>query len=343
MRQETLDIIEVGYRRKNRRFLMVTWTLAILTAALCVAMLLVGNTVYSPLTVIEVILGDIIPHATFAIKTLRLPRMLGGLFAGFAFGIGGSIFQTILRNPLANPNTIGITAGSGVGAVFCIIILHASAAMTYSISIGVGLLSTAAIYLLARRRHFSVGRMILVGIGMQAMLNAVISYLLLISAEQDVATAMRWLSGSLNGLQFNQLYPLFIFTAVCTPAILVMRRPLLLLELGEEAATTMGVNANRMRAVLIFCSVILVAVATAATGPIAFVAFLAGPIVKRLLGYGNASPLPAGFFGALLVLSSDLIGQFAFEMRFPVGVITGLLGAPYLIYLLIRMNRKGEL
>lgn len=343
MQQKTLDILAREYSGRRRRYLIVTGTLAILALLLCCAMLLVGNTIYSPDVVLKVFMGEETGNAGYAIRTLRLPRMLGGLFAGFAFGLGGSVFQTLLRNPLANPNTIGITAGSGVGAVLCIIVFHASAAVTYSVSIVTGLFCTLVIYFFSQKGRFSIPRMILVGIGVQAMLNALISYLLIISAAQDVSTAMRWLSGSLNGLQLDRLYPLFLLTAVCVPAILLMSKPLMVLELGEEAATTMGVNSPVVRSILIFCSVILISVATAATGPIAFVAFLAGPIAKRLVGNGNASPLPAALFGVVLVLAADLIGQFAFEQRFPVGVITGLLGAPYLIYLLIRMNRKGEL
>ncbi len=343
MRKETIAVLEKEYHHRRKRYLIVTGILAIFAALLCCTMLLVGNTIYNPNIVLRVLIGETIDSASYAIRTLRLPRMLGGLFAGFAFGLGGSIFQTILRNPLANPNTIGITAGSGVGAVLCIIVLHASAAVTYPISIATGLLCTIAIYMFSLKGKFSISRMILVGIGVQAMLNAVISYLLIISAAQDVSTAMRWLSGSLNGLQMDRLYPLFLLTALCVPAIMLMNKPLMMLELGEEAATTMGVNTPAIRGALIFCSVILISVATAATGPIAFVAFLAGPIAKRLVGHGNASPLPAALFGVVLVSASDLVGQFAFEQRFPVGVITGLLGAPYLIYLLIRMNRKGEL
>jgi iron complex transport system permease protein len=343
VRHETITILETGYRKQRRRYWAVTGALAAFAILLCCTMLLVGNTNYTPRTVLRVLLGEDFGGAGYAIRTLRLPRMLGGLFAGFAFGLGGSVFQTMLRNPLANPNTIGVTAGSGVGAVLCIIVFRASATATYSVSIATGLLCTIAIYLFSLKGRFSIGRMILVGIGVQAMLNAAISYLLIISAAQDVATAMRWLSGSLNGLQLDRLYPLFLLTALCAPAILLMGKPLMVLELGEEAATTMGVSSSAVRGILIFCSVILIAVATAATGPIAFVAFLAGPVAKRLVGNGNASPLPAALFGAALVLASDLVGQFAFEQRFPVGVVTGLLGAPYLIYLLIRMNQKGEL
>ncbi|WP_025679350.1 iron chelate uptake ABC transporter family permease subunit, partial [Paenibacillus massiliensis] len=131
--------------------------------------------------------------------------------------------------------------------------------------------------------------------------------------------------------------------AVFTPILIVLGRHLNMLELGEQAATSLGVDTDKTRITLIVSAVFMIAIATATTGPIAFVSFLAGPIAKRLVGVGFSNIIPAGLVGVNLVLASDLIGQFAFEHRFPVGIITGLLGAPYLIFLLIQMNRKGEL
>ncbi|MOA28150.1 Iron-uptake system permease protein FeuC [compost metagenome] len=140
----------------------------------------------------------------------------------------------------------------------------------------------------------------------------------------------------------EELPPLIITVLLCTPIVILLGKHLSLLELGEQAATSLGIHTNRTRITLILGTVCMIAVATATTGPIAFVAFLAGPIASRLVGIGYSTVVPAGLVGVILVLAADLIGQFAFETRFPVGVITGILGAPYLIYLLIRMNRKGD-
>lgn len=306
-------------------------------------MLLLGSTIYPVKDVIRTLAGEQIKGVSFAVNTIRLPRMLAGLFAGFAFGIAGNTFQTMLRNPLANPNVIGITAGSSAAAVFCIIVLHTSNAVVSIASVIAGLVTVTVIYLLSRAKPFSVGRLILVGIGMQAMLNAAISYLLLVGAQQDIPAAFRWLSGSLNGAQMNQLPPLIISVLICTPIIVLLGKHLSILELGEQSASSLGVNTDQTRLLLILSAVCMIAIATAATGPIAFVAFLSGPIAKRLVGTGFSNALPAGLVGANLVLAADLVGQFAFEVRFPVGIITGILGAPYLIFLLIRMNRKGQL
>lgn len=340
---QSLEFILAGRRQRRRRWIMVTSLLALLACALCGAMLMLGSTIYPVQDVIRVLGGEQVRGVSFAVNTIRLPRMLAGLLAGFAFGVAGYTFQTMLRNPLANPNVIGITSGSSAAAVFCIVVLHTSGAIVSLASVGAGLATVLFIYMLSRGKAFSIGRLILIGIAIQAMLDAFISYLMLVSAEQDVPAAVRWLTGSLNGSQMSQLPPLVITVAVFMPILIVLGRHLNMLELGEQAATSLGVDTDKTRITLIVSAVFMIAIATATTGPIAFVSFLAGPIAKRLVGVGFSNIIPAGLVGLNLVLASDLVGQFAFEYRFPVGIITGLLGAPYLIFLLIQMNRKGEL
>jgi len=343
MKNESVEFIRAGRRQRHRRWILVTGSLTALLFILCCAMLLLGNTIYPVTDVIRVLSGEQIQGASFAVNTIRLPRMLAGLFAGFAFGIAGNTFQTMLRNPLANPNVIGITSGSSAAAVFCIVILHTSEAIVSIASVIAGLATVILIYVLSRGKSFSIGRLILIGIGIQAMLDALISYLLLVGAEQDLPAAFRWLSGSLNGSQMQELPPLILSVFILAPIIVLLGKHLSILELGEQSATSLGVNTDKTRILLIFSSVCMISIATATTGPIAFVAFLSGPIAKRLVGVGFSNVIPAGLVGANLVLAADLIGQFAFVARYPVGIITGILGAPYLIFLLIRMNRRGEL
>lgn len=341
MMNETLQLIRTARSRRFRRFVLLTSFLCLISFALCALMLMLGNTIYPVQDVIRVLLGEQVKGASFAVGTIRLPRMVAGLFAGFAFGAGGYVFQTMLRNPLANPNVIGITTGSSAAAVFCIVILHASLAMTSVAAVIGGLGTVLVIYLLAKGSSFSIGRLILIGIGIQAMLNSVISYLLLIGSRNDLPTALRWLSGSLNGLKMETLFPLIVTVVLFTPMLLLYGKQLEMLELGDQTATSLGVNVNMTRIMLMISSVLMIAIATATTGPIAFVSFLAGPIANRIMGSGYSNIIPAGLVGVILVLAGDLIGQHAFEARYPVGVITGVLGAPYLLYLLVRLNRKG--
>lgn len=343
MMNESMNLIMMGRLKRRRRFVLVTSLLAMIAFSLCGTMLMLGNTIYPVSDVISVLMGEKVKGASFAVGTIRFPRMIAGVFTGFAFGAAGHVFQTMLRNPLANPNVIGITAGSSAAAVFCITVLHASDTFVSIASIIGGLTAVAVIFLLSKGSSFSIGRLILIGIGIQAMLDAAVSYLLLIGQQNDLPAAMRWLTGSLNGAKMEDLYPLMITVLIFAPIIMMLGKRLDMLELGEQAATSLGVDTNKTRLMLIISSVLIIALATAATGPIAFIAFLSGPIAKRLVGVGFPSIVPAGLVGIILVLAGDLIGQFAFDARYPVGVITGIIGAPYLIYLLIRMNRKGDL
>ncbi|BCN29449.1 FecCD family ABC transporter permease [Anaeromicropila herbilytica] len=341
MTKNNLTTIQKGYLHRRNRWMIVTSLLVILTLILSTTMLLLGNTRYPLEVVLRVLMGEEIRGASFAIGTIRLPRMLSGLLVGIAFGIAGSTFQTMLRNPLASPDIIGVTSGSSVAAVFCILVLELSGSIVSIAAVITGLIVAILIYLLSKGGSFSGGKLILIGIGVQAMLSAVISYLLLRASQYDVPGALRWLSGSLNGMQMSSIPVLFLIVFIFGLVILLLGRHLKILELGEQLAITLGLNANQTRILLVLSSVFLIAFATSVTGPVAFVAFLAGPIAGRLIGNGTSNTLPAGLVGAILVLGADLIGQYAFDTRFPVGIITGILGSPYLLILLIQMNRRG--
>lgn len=319
----------------------VSAVLGILVVLAFALTLMVGNTFYPLSEVIRVILGETVPGASFAVGELRLPRATMGLLAGFAFGIAGVTFQTMLRNPLASPDIIGISSGASVAAVFGIIVLSLNETAVSLFALVGALATAAAIYLLSNRRGFAGTRLILIGIGVAAMLDSAVTYILSRAAAWDLQTAMQWLTGSLNGATWSKVLPLAIASAVLIPLLLAQGRGLGVLRLGDDAAASLGVHVSRTRVLLIVAAVALLAFATAASGPIAFVAFMAGPIAARIIGRGAPLLLPAGLVGALLVLVADLLGQFAFDTRFPVGVITGALGAPFLVYLLIRINRSG--
>ncbi len=335
------DAVMLGRRRRARRRAVRIAALAVLVAVVAACTLMIGKTFYGPDEVVRVILGQQVPGASFTVGELRLPRTALGLLAGFAFGIAGVTFQTMLRNPLASPDIIGITWGASAAAVVGIVVLSLGDTAVSALALAGGLATALAIYLLAFRRGFSGARLILIGIGIAAMLQSVVSWALSRASDWDVPAAMQWLAGSLNGAAWERVAPLAIASAVLLPIMFALSRDLGALRLGDDTAASLGVRVPVARVVLILGAVALLAMATAATGPIAFVAFMAGPIAGRLLGPGAPLMLPAGLVGALLVLVADLVGQFAFDTRFPVGVVTGALGAPFLIYLLARTSRRG--
>ncbi|MBN8204957.1 iron chelate uptake ABC transporter family permease subunit [Microbacterium esteraromaticum] len=330
-----------GRRRRRRRHAVSSIVLAALVLALFAVSLMVGNTFYPLEQVLAVIRGEQVAGASFTVGELRLPRAITAVLAGAAFGIAGITFQTMLRNPLASPDIIGITAGASAAAVLGIVAFSLSGAGVSLFALTGALLTALAIYLLSYKGGFSGVRLILIGIGVAAMLQAVISYQLSRAADWDIQSAMQWLTGSLNSASWERLPPLLAVCAIVIPLMLLRQRSLSVLRLGDDSAAALGVRVSATRLVLIIGAVALLAFATAAAGPIAFVAFMSGPIAARITGPGANLLVPSALVGALLVLGADLIGQFALDGRYPVGVITGILGAPYLIYLLIRTNRSG--
>lgn len=334
--------ITAGYLKRQRRYILTTGILLLLTLSLAAVMMLYGNTIYSPETVLRVLSGTDAGGAAFTIRTLRFPRMLTAILCGMAFGLSGNTFQQLLGNPLASPDIIGVTSGASVAAVFGILILKLDYGIVAVMAVFSGLLVSALIYFLSHKNGFSNTRLILTGIGMQAFLNSIISWMLLKASEYDVASALRWLSGSLNGVKMDTMPALTAVVFTAGLGILLLSRHLLILQLGEAHAVTLGIPVSITRLLLILLALVLTAFAASVTGPIASVAFLSGPIAARISGRGRSSMLAASLTGSILILISDLVGQFTLPSRYPVGVITGILGAPYLLFLLLRINHKGD-
>jgi len=326
---------------RSRRRAASSVNLALVAVVLFAVTLMVGQTFYGPGEVLRVILGEIVPGASFTVGELRLPRAVLAVLTGASFGVAGTTFQTMLRNPLASPDIIGISSGASAAAAFAIVTLSLGAAQVSIFAIVSGLVVALLVYALSYKGGVAGTRLILIGIGIAAMLDSLTNYVLSQAAEWDLQEAMRWLTGSLNGSNWSQVLPVLAALAVLAPVLIGQSRNLTLTQLGDDTAAALGVRVERTRLVVIVTAVGLIAFATAAAGPIAFVAFLSGPIAARIVGPGASLLVPSALVGALLVLVADFTGQFAFGTRYPVGVITGVLGAPYLIYLIVRSNRSG--
>jgi iron complex transport system permease protein len=337
----SLGIVRAGRRRRRRRWFAVASVLAALALIAYVLSLMLGQTFYSPAEVWGVLTGQRVAGASFTVGELRLPRATTALLTGLCFGMGGVVFQTMLRNPLASPDVIGISSSASAAAVTGIVVLGLGETPVSFLATGAALAAALLIYVLAYKRGGSGSRLILIGIGVAAICNSVVSYVISRAAEWDLQTAMRWITSNLNDASWDKVLPLAAVMVVVVPALLFLSRDLELLRIGDEAASALGVRVERSRLLLIIAAVCLLAFATAAAGPISFVAFLAGPIAVRVLGPVGSPVLPAGLVGAVLVLVSDFIAQYALGTRLPVGVVTGVLGAPYLVYLLIRSSRAG--
>lgn len=280
----------------------------------------------------------------FIIFRLRLPRLLLGVLVGVAFAIAGALFQTLLRNPLASPDIIGISGGASVSAAFGILILGLSgAAVSLSAFFG-ALVVAAAIYLLAWRGGVTGFRFVLIGVGFAFMVQAVLGYLITRGDVREVQQALVWMVGGLGGAAWPDIAVIAVALAVLLPLVWVFSARLRILQLGDDAAGGLGVNAERSRLALIVVAVALVAVATAFVGPLAFVAFVSAPIARRMIATGGLALVPSALVGVVLVVAADFTAQHLLpgELQVPAGIVTGLVGAPYLLWLLATTNRGGR-
>jgi iron complex transport system permease protein len=346
-RLPTGTVIAAARRQLDRRTLMVSgWLLAALAITFALSMYL-GDYPVPPWDIVRALFSPFTgaenPGVDFIVLVVRLPRAVLAILAGAAFALSGIIFQTLLRNPLASPDIIGISNGASAAAVFCIIVLGWGGTLLSLGALAGALLTALAIYLLAWRDGVSPYRVVLIGIAIAAMLIAVISYLFTRARIFEVQEAMAWLIGSLNAANFSQAAPLALAMLVLVPAGLTLERGLTALQLGDDTATALGSRVELTRLALIVVAVALSAFATAAVGPVAFVAFVSGPIARRLLGSGRNGFVPAMITGAIVMLGSDMVAQHALPAtQLPVGVVTGLFGAAFLLWLLASANKSGR-
>ncbi len=339
--------VSAGLRRirfsARRRELVVTAALGALALGLFVLTLGVGSTYLPPGDVIASLLGiSSDPGVDFIVIDLRLPVAAAALCVGIALGVAGTIFQRLLANPLAAPEFVGVSAGSSLAAVAGIVLFSWSG---YGISMAalLGAVGGAAlIYALAWRDGINGYRLILIGIGATQLMLALVTYLIARAEIREAREAMHWLVGSIGQGGTAELRALAIALVILAPAALLMNRSLSALELGDDAARALGVRVESARLGLIAIAVALVGFSTAVAGPIAFVALAAGPIAERVASTAQRGILAAGFVGASIVLASDLIAQHLAPVALPTGVVTGAVGAPYLLWLLARLNREAR-
>ncbi|ATM98947.1 MULTISPECIES: FecCD family ABC transporter permease [Proteus] len=275
------------------------------------------------------------------VMDIRLPRLLTAMGVGAALGISGAIFQSISRNVLGSPDVIGFTTGAATGALLQIIIFNGTV-VDIAISTLIGGMATALIvYLLSLKNGVMSGyTMILIGIGVGAILHAFNGLLLVKGNIDNAIMANLWLAGSLNARTWQHVYPTFIGLLILVPLIIFYAKSLTLMEMGDDMAQQLGVHVGRVRWVMIFSAVLLASLATASAGPIAFVALAAPQLVIRLSHSGKLPIVGSALMGALLLLSADVLSQsLPINITMPVGLMTGVIGGLYLLWLLTRKQR----
>ncbi|WP_216656564.1 FecCD family ABC transporter permease [Nocardioides marmotae] len=324
-------------RRRRQRRTVVTVVLAALAAVLCVTALMLGDFRLSAAEVLRALAGADEGAARFIVVELRLPRLVLGVLVGVAFGLAGALFQSVLRNPLASPDVIGISQGASAGAVIAVLGFGTASGVVVPLSaLAGGALVGLLLYAVAWRGGMTGHRFVLAGIGVAYVCTSVIGYLLTRSDVKEAQVALLWMAGSLGQADWSLVRTLAIALAVLLPLVALVARGLALLLLGDEQAGSLGIRPEVTRACVVALGVALACVATAAAGPVAFVAFTAAPVARRLLGDGTLALLQSALVGVVLVVGADIVAQHLLpaDLSVPVGVITGAVGGPYLIWLM---------
>ncbi|GED04892.1 ABC transporter permease [Glutamicibacter uratoxydans] len=291
--------------------------------------------------------GQLDAGTMFLVRDLRGPRVMGAVVVGVGFAIAGAITQAVLRNVLASPDIIGVTAGASLGAVASIVgagmfpalLLLGPWRLPISATLG-ALLAGAMVLLFSYRGGISSFRLVLVGLGVNAGLGAGVSWLLLRAELPDLNSAMIWMTGSLSLATWDLLRPV-VMAVVLIGAVLIFlgARWLDVLDLGDDLAAALGLRVRSVT-LLLGLSVLLAGVTVAVAGPVGFIAFVAPQLAQRMFGTTHPTPGRAALTGAVLMLLADLIGQNLFPVLLPVGLVTSIAGAPFLVWILLILSRK---
>ena len=310
---------------------------AILLIALACIGLFVGK---YPLSLTALMRGDQMQWRVFL--TLRCSRTVVGVAGGFALGVAGFVYQTVFRNPLASPDIIGVSSGASAGAAAGILFLSGAAAVTLSAFTGALLAVVAALALSSLDRSGRNSTIVLAGIAVHALAQTALMCLkLTVDPERELASIEYWIMGSLNGVNAHSIAGNLLLCAVCMAVLFVLHRQLILLSTEEGEARMLGVPVGTLRLVVLLAATLSVASVVSLTGLISFVGLLA-PHGARLLTRNNriGTMLLSGLLGGILLCGADILARSVASTELPVSIFTSLLGAPFLIALIVRGRRR---
>jgi iron complex transport system permease protein len=312
-----------------------------------IASLMLGS-IYIP---VSIILNSITNDNEIYKKVLfdiRLPRILNSIFAGASLSCSGLILQSLVKNKLAEPGLLGISAGAGLGAILVFLFpIGVTFFIITPISFIFAVLTTTIIFYLGKKfsrnnnSFINTNKLILAGIAISALLNALNGYLLL-TAGNNVQQILFWLSGGFSGRGWNEFYISFVFSITGIIATVLISSDLNLLSLGDEMSSSLGINLKRTQILSIIISSLLAASAVSVAGIITFVGLVIPNIANLLIGNDYRYTVPCSIIlGALFLLVSDTIARLIISpSEVPVSIITSLLGGPVFIYLIFKMDRQ---
>ena len=273
----------------------------------------------------------------FTLMEYRLPRAVLAILLGGALAISGVLVQSVVRNPLASPDILGINNAAGLVAVSVLMFLPNLAFYWMPIFAFLGGVLSFVILWIVCGFNFRPIKMAIIGVALSA-LWAAISHYLMLTNPVEINTAMLWLTGSLWGRSWSYLNVVLPWLVVLLPLPFIFCRDLDTLGLGENKASTLGVTVNKVQISVLVLAVALSTTAVAICGPIAFLGLVAPHLARRLVGGRHRTLLPAALIiGALLLQLSDILARvIAPPTELPAGILTAIIGAPYFFYLLMR-------
>lgn len=324
-------------RRGRARVLAVTVLAAALLLAVAVTGLLGGSLWLRTGDLVLWVQGEA-PDLVARALGERLPRTAAAVLAGAALALAGTVVQSTVRNPLAEPGLLGITAGAGLGAALVVTTLGGGRALMVGCAVACGLATFALTALLARRGGLHPERFVLVGIGMGYGLAALTTFVLLRANPFDTPALLVWLSGSTYGRTLADVLPVLAALVLLTPALLAMHRELDLLALDEDTPRVLGVRLERVRTGVLALAAVLAALSVVAAGVVGFVGLVAPHLARALVGAKHLRAVPVTMLlGGMLVGLADVLGRTLIApAQIPAGLLVALLGAPYFVWLLWR-------
>lgn len=327
--------------RVNRRAIVVCASALVAVLLLAVLTISVGDLGVSIGDLPAVLAGEGSRAQEWVLWSNRAPRLGVAIGAGAAFGIAGSIFQSVTRNPLGSPDVIGLGAGAAAGAAAATLVWPGVVPAPVGALAGAGLAITLVLFG-AGRGLKAPFRMVVVGIAIGAMALAFVQLALARATTEEAQVVAAWLNGSLLSRRLSHVVTIAVALLVLVPLALTLTRRLQLVEMGDDAAIALGVSPGRTRTAAIAVGVALTAAAVTVCGPVSFIALTAPQIARRLTRSTGPGMLAAACTGSALLVAADLLAQHApWGVQYPVGVLTALLGGSYLAYLLVREWRKG--
>ncbi|WP_249669257.1 FecCD family ABC transporter permease [Cellulomonas hominis] len=327
--------------RVNRRAVVVSAVALLAALVLAVVSIWVGDLGISPVELPAVLAGDGSKAQDWVLWSNRAPRIGVAIGAGAAFGIAGSIFQSVTRNPLGSPDVIGLGSGAAAGAAAATLVWPGLVPGPVGALVGAGV-AVGLVLLGAGRGVKAPFRMVVVGIAIGAMALAFVQLALARATTEEAQVVAAWLNGSLLSRNAGHVLTIALALVVLVPCALALTRRLQLVEMGDDAATALGVHPGRTRSLAIAVGVALTAAAVSVCGPVSFIALTAPQIARRVTRSTGPGMVAAACTGSVLLVGADLLAQHApWGVQYPVGVLTALLGGSYLAYLLVREWRKG--